>query len=220
MFWSCNPLDLTVAWETNNRLFRQKQNTQLSWSSCYSHHLSCIFLWITTYFKGDLFSPPLCFNSKNEDDAWNSNKKKITARATSLYKRYSDLWRQIGFWSVFLFEDILCILHPALQRGVDISDDKLITPQPFHLPLVPMCLCNVYENFHLYISQGPCCAAYSNQPITFFPLLQNPNGRFGDVVGFFFSQSLLVEPACAWSEDDTEEDADLHFSRRILIFFF
>lgn len=105
----------------------------------------------------------------------NSNKKKywtrITAQATSLNKLHYDLRRQIGFSPVFLFEDSMSRLHPAFQREVDISDDKLIILQPLHLPLVPVCL-RIWQFptifFHFYASQGPHSTVYSNEIINFF----------------------------------------------------
>lgn len=66
------------------------------------------------------------------------------------------------------------------QRGVDISYDELIlqlghlhlvTLQPLHLPLVPVCLCTAYANFpscftFVYFS-GMVLCSYSNESITF-----------------------------------------------------
>lgn len=181
MFWSCNPLDLTVAWrQTTDCSDRNETLSSVGLPATLSI-FPVYFYGLLHILKGIFFPPTV----KKWEWCMKFKQKEITARATSLYKRYSDLWRQIGFWSVFLFwRHLMHILHPALQRGVDISDDKLITLQPFHLPLVPMCLCNVYENFHLCISLGPRCAAYSNQPITFFLLLRDP---MVDLV-FFFSE--------------------------------
>lgn len=66
------------------------------------------------------------------------------------------------------------------QRGVDISDDKLIlqlghlhlvTLQPLHLPLVPVCLCTAYANspscFTFVYFSGTALRSYSNESITF-----------------------------------------------------
>ena len=175
MFWSRNPLDLTVDWETNDRLFSCRRKHWTPCSVCPPApltHLRQLLVYQPDVFFSLFLSSTghwrrRCIRFKTK----RKYLTRITARATSLYKLHDDLRRQTGLLS----EDIRCSLH--LSRG-DVSDDKLKAPAALPSSSCPRGFVN--NNFppyfvHLYVSRGPhCAAASSNEPITFlfFFLLQ------------------------------------------------
>lgn len=80
-----------------------------------------------------------------------------------------------------------------LQRGVDFSDDKLITPQPFHLPLVP----HVFVNMTISLSFS-ICMILRDLPVLRITLLCNRTQRqvwLGCCCCFFFAQSVAPSRA-------------------------